>query len=223
MVESTSATAAKVLNLVVFGATGNTGIELCKQALDAGHKVTAFVRNPDKLKIEHPNLTKVKAELNDEAAMDQAIKDKDAVLCSLGGKGLLTRDTTCSVGTKAIICSMKKQGVSRLIVCSAYGAGPGNRSLLPWAIRAMLYHPMADKDVQEALIVDSGLDYTIVRPPSLVDKPPQGTWVALESGRLPHMKISRADVATFMLETLYKNSWVKMTPHLSWPSPAKAK
>lgn len=121
--------------------------------------------------IESENLVKVKAELNDEAAMDAAIKDKDAVLCSLGGKGLLSRDTTCSVGTKAIVNSMKKQGVNRLIVLSSYGVGPGNRSLLPWAIRGMLYHPLADKDDQEALVVASGLDYTIVRPPRLVDKP----------------------------------------------------
>lgn len=174
MVESQGA-AGKALNIVVFGATGGTGIELCKQAVEAGHNVTAYVRNPEKLAaIDKPNLTKVVAELNNEEAMDAAVKDKDAVLCALGGKGLLSRDTTCSVGTKAIINSMKKQGVSRLIVCSSYGVGPGNRSLLPWAVRGMLYHPLADKDDQEAEIVKSGLDYTIVRPGRLVDKPAIG-------------------------------------------------
>ena len=221
MVESTGNIAGgKPLNILVFGATGGTGVELCKQAVDAGHNVTAYVRNPEKLQAI-PNLNTVKAELNDEAAMDAAVKDKDAVLCALGGKGLLSRDTTCSVGTKAIISSMKKQGVSRLIVCSSYGVGPGNRSLLPWAVRGMLYHPLADKDDQEAEIVKSGLDYTIVRPGRLVDKAALGTWIALDEGKLPHTEISRADVATFMLKTLYDRTYVRMTPHLSWPAPAK--
>ena len=59
---------------MVFGATGGTGLAIVKQAVEQGHKVTAYVRNPDKLVLEHPNLVKIKAELNDEAAMDNAIK-----------------------------------------------------------------------------------------------------------------------------------------------------
>jgi uncharacterized protein YbjT (DUF2867 family) len=166
MVESS--TQAK--KYVVFGATGGTGIELVKQALAQGNHVTAFVRNPEKLSaIENANLKTVKAELNDEAAMESAIKGQDVVLISLGGRGLLSRDTTCSVGTRAIMSAMKKTGVNRMVVCSSYGVGPGNRSLLNWAVRAMLYHPLADKDDQEADIQKSGLDYTIVRPPRLMD------------------------------------------------------
>ena len=66
---------------------------------------------------------------------------------ALGGAGLLTRDTSCSVGTKAILAAMHKVGVKRLIVCSSFGVGPENRSLLPWVVRGMLYHPLADKDI----------------------------------------------------------------------------
>ena len=110
--------------------------------------MTAYVRNPDKLgEIKHENLITVKAELNDESAMENAIKGQDAVMVALGGRGILTRDTTCSVGTKNIINAMNKTGVKRMIVCSSYGVGPGNRALLGWAIRAMLYHPLADKDI----------------------------------------------------------------------------
>ena len=143
MVESTSA--AK--KIVVFGATGGTGLEIVKQGLQQGHKVTAFVRNPDKLAgVAHDNLTTVKAELSDEGAMENAIKGQDAVMIALGGRGLLTRDTTCSVGTRSIMSAMNKTGVKRVVVCSSYGVGPGNRGLLSWAVRGMLYHPLADKD-----------------------------------------------------------------------------
>ncbi len=129
-------------------------------------------------------------------------------MIALGGRGLLTRDTTCSVGTRSIINAMNKTGVKRMIVCSSYGVGPGNRALIGWAIRAMLYHPLADKDEQEADIQKSGLSYTIVRPPRLLDSPPRGEWFDTISGRLPHMEISRADVASFMLNQLKEETYV---------------
>ena len=221
MVESSSSQkGASGLKVVVFGATGGTGIELCKQAVEAGHHVTAYVRNPEKLILESPNLIKVKAELNDTVAMENAIKDKDAVLSSLGGKGLLSRDTTCSVGTKAIISAMKKEGVARIIVLSSYGVGPNNRSLLPWAVRGMLYHPLADKDEQEADILASGLDYTIVRPPRLKDEPARGDYLELDQGKLPGTEISRADVASFMLKCASEKTWIQKIAHICWkPAP----
>ena len=184
--------------------------------------MTAFVRNPDKLaSITHANLTTVKAELSDETAMENAIKGQDAVMIALGGRGLLTRDTTCSVGTKAIIGAMNKTGVKRMIVCSSYGVGPGNRSLLSWAVRGMLYHPLADKDEQEDHIQKSGLDYTIVRPPRLMDLPPRGDIFHTVSGRLPHMEISRSDVATFMLSQLKENIYLNQCVSVSWKAAQK--
>ena len=96
--------------------------------------------------VTHENLVTVKGELADEAAIEGAVKGQDAVMNALGGVGILSRDTTCSVGTRAIMAAMHKTGVKRMVVCSSYGVGPGNRALIGWAIRAMLYHPLADKD-----------------------------------------------------------------------------
>ena len=117
----------KLLKVVVFGATGGTGLELCRQAAEAGHNVTAYVRSPEKLKVKHPNLVCVKGTLEDAAAVEAAVRDKDAVLVALGGHSLLTRDTTCSVGTRVILGAMKNTGVRRIVVCSSYGVGPENR------------------------------------------------------------------------------------------------
>ena len=142
-------------------------------------------------------------------------------MIALGGRGLLTRDTTCSVGTKSIMSAMDKTGVKRMIVCSSYGVGPGNRSLLSWAVRGMLYHPLADKDDQEADIMKSGLAYTIVRPPRLMDLPAKGDIFHTISGRLPHMEISRGDVATFMLSQLKEETYVNQCVSVSWNAPPK--
>ena len=218
MVESSSASSGK--KYVIFGATGNTGLQLVQQSLALGHHVTAYIRNPDKLTAALPEEAKkvniVKGELDNLEEMEKAIQGQDAVIISLGGRGLFSRDTTCSIGTKAIIEVMKKTGVKKMSVVSSYGVGPGNRALLGWAIRAMLYHPLADKDEQEDFIMKSGLDYTILRPPRLMDVPAKGNIHATVSGRLPTMEISRADVAAFLLQSLAENTFVNQAVSISW-------
>ena len=127
------------------------------------------------------------------------MKGKDAVLCALGGNTFLTRNYVASTGTKAIIESMKSQGTNRLVVLSSIGAGPGNRSLIAWYLRLFLYQILADKDDQEDLVIKSGLDWTIVRPPKLNNKPFTGKIFSAPGGVLPNGHMSRADVAHFML------------------------
>ena len=138
------------------------------------------------------------------------------MLVALGSSALLSRDTTCSVGTKAIIEVMEKTGVSKISVCSSFGVGPGNRPLVPWIARVILYFPLADKDVQEDHVVKSSLDYTIVRPTHLVDDAPNGNIHAIFEGPLPTMKISRADTATFMLSSLFEEKYSKKIVSISW-------
>ena len=113
---------------------------------------------------------------------------------------------------------MKKEGVKRIIVCSSYAVGPGNRRLIPCFLRCLLYHALADKDIWEAEVITSGLEYTIVRPPGLLDVPARGpSQIAiLEEGELPTHEISREDVAYFMLKSLEEKSYFHMTPHISW-------
>ena len=216
MVEST---AQVIKKYVIFGATGNTGLQLVSQSLAKGHQVTAYVRNPDKLLAAVPeakNANIIKGELDNLEEMEKAIRGQDAVLVALGGRGLLSRDTTCSVGTKAIIDIMEKTGVSKISVCSSFGVGPGNRALIPWILRVILYNALADKDVQEDHIIKSNLDYTIVRPPQLVDDAPKGNIQAVFEGALPTMKISRADVASFMLSSLFEEKYSKKAVSISW-------
>ena len=128
--------------------------------------MTAYVRNPDKLAhVKNDNFKVIRGQLEEHTAIESAVRGQDGVFIALGGFGILIGDTTCSVGTRAIISAMKKEGVNRMVVCSSWGAGPENRQLLPWFVKLMLTNPLADKDIQEADISKSGLTYTIVRPP----------------------------------------------------------
>ena len=160
------------------------------------------MRNPDKLK-DIKGIEIIKAQLRDEEEMKTAIRGKDGVLVAIGTHNYFSMDRTCSNSTKAIIAAMKETGVKRIVVLSSYGAGPGNRALLSWFPRSLLGYILDDKDKQEEIIMKSGLDYTIVRPPRLLNKPAKGNIFVTTalSFKLPVMEISRADVAAFMLES----------------------
>lgn len=203
------------MKLVVFGPTGGTGKELVAQALARGHHVTAFARTPSKVGASHPNLTVMAGDVFDPLAVENVLMGQDVVLVSLGGSGLLQKDQTCSVGTRHILAGMKKCGLRRLIVCSSMGVGD-SRPHVPAFVRFMLQRPLADKEIQERELQASGLDWVIVRPTGLVDEPARGALAVVEHGPVPISRISRADVATFMLDQLSSDQYLHRAPGISW-------
>ena len=214
MVESIGTNAPK--KYVVFGATGGTGTEIIKQGLEQGHHLTAYARDPSKLAqfTSNERFKTVKGELEDHAAIEQAVSGQDAVFVCYGGReGLTTTTTICSVGTRAVLAAMKKVGgPQRIAVCSSWGCGPTNRSKLPFFIRMLLYKPLADKDIQEADVEKSGLTYTIARPPRLMDGPRKNHYEARLDQTCPVAQINRADVADFMLKCVNENTFLNQAP-----------
>ncbi|MFM7202027.1 MAG: NAD(P)-dependent oxidoreductase [Myxococcota bacterium] len=203
------------MKIVVFGPTGGTGKVLVSQALARGHHVNAFARTPSKVGMTHPNLTVTSGDVLDPLAVENALVGQDVVVVSLGSSGLLQKDQTCSIGTRHILAGMKKVGLRRLIVCSSMGVGD-SRPHVPAFVRFMLQRPLADKEVQERDIQASGLDWVIVRPTGLVDEPARGELTVVEQGPVPISRISRADVASFMLDQLSSDQYLHRTPGISW-------
>jgi putative NADH-flavin reductase len=207
------------MKLTIFAATGGIGRQLVDQALAAGHKVTAVVRNPNKLSNK---VRVVKADLAapDPAAIKSAVEGADAVLSGLGPRPL-SETGIASRGTRAIIEAMQATDVRRIVVVSAAPIGtvpspghpkppkydPGDgffmRNLFSPLTKAALRKPYADLAVMEDIVRDSGLDWTIVRPPRLTDKPLTGTYrTAFGQNLRRGLFISRADVAHLMLHVL---------------------
>ncbi len=207
------------MKLAIFGATGPTGQQLVKQALEQGHSVTALARTPEKLAIQHSSLRIVKGNVLDIAAVEEAIAGADAVLSCLGRRNPFSGKGDVWKGTHNIIVAMKKLGVRRLIIESAYAAGSSREfassamklvtsTLLGWA-----YH---EKAVLEPEVMSSGLDWEIVRPPALRDGPRTGNYRAGEGLRLSVSNwINRADVADFMLKQVASDEWLRKTPTIS--------
>ena len=209
------------MNLLVFGATGGTGREVVKQALEGGSTVTAFVRDPGKLDIKHPNLKVVRGDVMDIVSVEQAVEGQEAVVCLLGG-GQKRTGTVRSEGTEHIIKAMEKAGIQRFICQSTLGTGEswGNLNFF-WKyimFGFLLREVFADHEKQESHVKQSCLDWTIIRPGALVDGEQTGSYKHGFPGddKTSKLKISRADVADFILKQLKDNSYIHKTPALSY-------
>ena len=208
------------MNLIVFGATGMVGRQLVQQALFNKHHVKAFGRNvytTDYLETE--NLQLVQGALFDESEVYNAIKGCDAVLSAIGGS-MDGTDKTRTLGMKNIIKQMQKAGVKRIIGIGGLGVlNADENSLLvdkedyPPEYKAVgLEHKKAFE-----LLNESGLNWTFVCPPNIINEGPTGSYVT-KAGYPPEpnkYKINAGDLAMFMLSELGKNEYIKQRVGIS--------
>lgn len=201
------------MNVIVFGASGGTGQEVVRQALAAGHTVTAFVRNPATYSSPDQRVQVVKGDVKDPASIEAALSGQDAVISVIGAKPTKT-STIRTEGTKAIITAMEKVGPKRLISQSTMGAGD-SKPMLSWLyafilVPLLLKGTFADHDGQEQVIQASSLDWTIIRAGALNNKPLTGKYRILPvSNKRQTLKLSRADAAHFIVHELENNAYVK--------------
>ncbi len=209
------------MKIIIFGATGGTGRKFAEQALEQGHIVTAFARNPAKLDVKNANLQIVQGDVMDSAAVGQAVQGQDAVLSAIGAPSS-SKEPVRSEGTRNIIRSMEKAGIQRFISLSTLGVGD-SREMLPFLYKYILVplflrHAFADHEIQENYIKGSRLDWTIIRPAALTDGNRTGAYrhgFPISEKNLK-LKISRADVADFMLKQLAEAAYVHKTPGVSY-------
>jgi putative NADH-flavin reductase len=202
-------------NIIVFGASGKTGILIVYQALNQGHQVTAFARQPSKVTIEHKNLRIIRGDVLDYDKVKEAVQGHDAVLCALG-VDKNKPNTVLSDGTRNILKAMESTGVKRFICMSSAGI-LGNdggfwfgKILMP----LFLNHVFDDKKRQVNVIRESNADWVVIRPVGLTDAPKTNTY-KVNPGIPTSKSIPRADVADFMLKLLTDKRYDGQMPALS--------
>jgi putative NADH-flavin reductase len=208
------------MKLTVFGASGRTGRPLVEQALAAGHEVTALVRDPARLPIMHERLHVVRGDVQDAAKVEQAVAGADAVLSALGHTPSSSKDVQ-AVATRNIINAMHKHGVKRLV--SLTGAGIRDRQDQPklvdkvfgFALKRLQPDVLRDAENHAKLIQGSDLDWVIVRGPRLVEGPHTGKYRVGYVGKNSGIRISRADVADFMLKQVTDSTYLRKAPMIS--------
>ncbi len=209
------------VKIVVFGASGGTGTNIVEQALQAGHVVTAFVRSPEKLGIEHTNLSIFQGDVLDAETVEQAIAGHEAVISVLGQTRPPVPDMMVTAA-RNIVAGMEKRGVKRIISTTGGGVrDPLDQPKLFDHIMKALLTLMAgsvlkDLEANVNVIRGSNLDWTVVRYPRLTDGEHTGKYRVGYIGKDSGSQLSRADGADFVLKELQTGEYLHKMPMVSY-------
>lgn len=206
------------MRVTIFGATGGIGGHVLKAALAAGHEVHALTRDPTKLNLRNVSVTA--GDLADGQAIDRAVDGSDAVIWAVGpsenkaGQVDLFEKAACD-----LVAAMKRHGVCRLVALSGAGitvAGerkPTRGRLMSGLVGLLVRHVVESKRREYLVFRESGLDWTLVRPPRVVEGRPTGHIAA--SSTLVGGRITQADLAAFMVNQLGDRTWIGEAPYVS--------
>ena len=221
------------MNIAILGATGGTGQELTKQALALGHTVKVLVRSPDKVALRHDRLEVVKADLLDESASTLAKKlgGSEVVLSALG---VLSLGIThfYSDTAKLLVAAARQARVKRVMFVSSVGADPAEHEpwWYLWFVRRLLINYYVDMARMEQFVMDTltdtvtdtvtemgALEWIIIRPSYLTNGKKTGVYrVTPRYAPKGGVRISRADLADFMLKQLEGDTYVRGTPAIAY-------
>ncbi|MGX7708968.1 NAD(P)-dependent oxidoreductase [Methylobacterium sp. Gmos1] len=207
--------------ILVLGATGGTGRLIVAQSLARGYDVTALVRSPGKAK-SLPGAKLVVGDARDPQVLREALRGRDAVVSALGTPASPFREVTLlSEVTRTLVGAMRDEGVARLVAVTGIGAGDsrghGGFAFDMLILPLLLRHVYADKDRQEDIVRQSGLDWVLVRPTVLSNKPGRGAVRALvDLAGFHGGSVAREDVARFVLDQVETDAWIGRTPLITW-------
>jgi len=209
-------------NIIVFGASGGVGRQVVMQALDKGDTVTAIVRDPAAFTLEHEHLTVEKGDVMQTGSFLGAMRGQEAVISAIGS-GNLKPTTVYSQGIRNIIAAMRIRSVPRISAVSAGGLymnatmGPVRKFLVKNVLQRILREPYDDLRIMEHELRATELQYTIVRPPRLTNKPLRGAYRSAINGYLQSpSSIARADVAHFLVNQLSNSETFKTIVEISY-------
>jgi putative NADH-flavin reductase len=207
---------------LIVGATGGTGRELVAQALERGYAVTALVRDPSRVRVDHPQLTVIQGDVLDSASVEAAMRGQEAVVSALGHKRFFYPTRILSEGTRNILRAMEAHGVPRLVCETSLGIGDsaGRMGLYftLFTIPVVLPFYFWDKTRQERIVAESNVEWVLVRPGMLTNSNKRGRFRhGHDVGSLFWtVRISRADVADFMLNQLASHTYLRAAPGVAW-------
>lgn len=212
------------MKVTIFGATGFSGQAILADSIKQGHEVTILVRDASKIPIKHQNLTIVEGNVLNPQTVASVLHHQEAVIQCLGvsGKGDGKPTTFISDASKIIVDEMQNQKIKRLIAMSNVGAGNSiafqpwffTKIILPYFMK-WLKVIIEDKNRMEPIIMNSNLDWTIVRCPNIVDKPAKGTCNATLDGKGLKLSITLSDLSKFMVDQLKQTVFIKQAPSVS--------
>jgi putative NADH-flavin reductase len=212
------------MNVLILGATGYAGTEVLKQALQKNYTVTVLVRNAKAITAQHQNLSILEGNVLDRNILSQALQNQDAVIQVLGisGKGDGKPNSFVSDATKILVEEMQKQNINRLIALSNVGAGNSisfmprffTKFILPYFMK-WLKAIIDDKNIMEPIIMNSSLQWTIIRCPNITEKPAKSDVTATLDGKGLKLSITKPDAAKFIVDQIIEKNFINQAPSIS--------
>lgn len=211
--------------VTIMGASSGIGLAATRLALERGYAVRAFSRSAAGVDIEHASLHRVTGDARDAADVRRALDGAHAVIQVLGvpaDRRMVTGPVDLfSTATRVLLPAMRAAGVRRLIAVTGFGAGDSRAAIGPLqriGFMVVFGRAYADKDIQEQLIRDSGLDWVIARPGVLTNGRASGRYrVLARPAEWRNGIIARADVADFLVRQIEGNDYLGQAPVLIGP------
>lgn len=212
------------MRIAIFGASGGTGLLLSNRCLAAGHRVKALLRSPDTFPLRD-RVDVIHGNAFDATAVHETVLGADVVLSALGARSLRKEDVL-ERAVPLIVAAMQDNGVRRIIALGSAGALPDSLDKQPawrrWIAQKIVYTtllkwPVASQISQYATLSASGLDWTMVMPPMLTNAAARGTY-RIDGEALPRngSRISREDIADFMMQQIGDPQWIRKGVYISW-------
>ena len=213
------------MNIAIFGAGGATGKLLTERGLAAGHNIVALIRTPEKFSFRD-KVHVVQGSAFDPAAVRQTVDGADVVFSALGAHSPLRNENVLPRAVPIIVDAMQRASVRRIIVLGSAGALPDSLGKQPawrrWFVQNIVYNtflkwPVSEQIAQYKILSASDLDWTMVMPPMLTNSGGHGSY-RIDAAALPRngSKISREDVADFMMQQINNPQWIKKGVYISW-------
>jgi putative NADH-flavin reductase len=201
------------MKLIILGATGGTGLELVRRSLVHGHSVTAFVRAANRLEEFRGRITIKQGDLLDQNGLAEVLRGQDAVLSGFGPRVPIAKIDVHLLKEFATVLTgaMRDARLRRAVIIST--AFLFKDSIIPptYLLGKLLFPTVvADSAALEDIFQESDLDWTIVRPPQLIDTKFTGKY-RVRIGHLPRMgfKIGRPDVAEYFVQAASDNTLIR--------------
>jgi uncharacterized protein YbjT (DUF2867 family) len=208
------------MKILVLGATGLTGKEIVRQALDAGHEVTSFVRDPSRYPEKHPALRVAAGDVSRPETVAEAVRGQDAVICAVGPRSNRQPGTVISDAARNLVAAMSANGVQRLVFQSGMMVGDARGTWAPKRLLIGFFGWLngalkADKQIAERIVRESNLAWVLVRPPMIGPGPARLAYLAQEDVPSRLTTMTAADVAHAVLRAASDQTRVHKTIELS--------
>lgn len=202
------------MNILVFGATGKTGVHVVNQLLEKQHTVTAYVRSASKITQKNPNLKVIENSMDNSSALAEAMKGQDAVVTCLGS-GTLKKSNTLATFGKQIHDAMNSAGVTRIVYMASSGIHQEIKGIAGFIVTMILGNVLTDHANAVKYFMHDAYTYTIARPVQINDGPLTGTYLTSNEGVPGSKPIARANVAHFIVDALETGNYNNKSVGLS--------